>query len=255
MTIISLEELLSKARLSPYHKLLATDSDKECLAYYFQTLEGAAMMLPLFNLIEVILRNRLDLQIKSMAATGLLPLHGTITPDRWFESVTDGFSRSHSKVVNLGKQSKPPATTDDYIAQLDFGYYVYLLHDRHADATQKYCYIWRPGVLQAVFPGIMARPRSLNGLFGLLRQCEDMRNRLCHHEPMWKGRHSGKHGGYENIRQKFLLLFEVLRYLSPEMADIAISTALTGFSDVKQLFVSQCKDKYSDNLESVKFLS
>ena len=156
-------------------------------------------MLVLFNLIEVVLRNRLNTQIISLVKNGALPLHGGRMSDRWFESVTDGFSRSHCKVINLSRRKLPPNTSDDYIALLDFGYYVYLLHDRHADPTMPYHYIWQPGVLEKVFPGTVTKPRKLNGLFGLFLQCDSIRNRLCHHEPMWKGRLTGKKGGYENI--------------------------------------------------------
>lgn len=261
MPSISLSDLFSVPRMTAYKNFLGTADDQACLAYYFQTLEASSKMLHLFNLIEVILRNRLNKQIKDLALSGALPLKPTlssngykITPDTWYESVTDGFSRSHCKVMNLTKRFKNKkimATADDYIAQLDFGYYVYLLHARHADPRHKFSYIWQPNILQAVFPGIVTKPRNLNGLFGLLLKCDDMRNRLCHHEPMWKGRLPD---GFENIRQKFSLLLEILEYLSPEMKDIVISTELAGFDDVRHLFVNRCKNKYKKLLSSVVFL-
>ena len=57
-----------------------------------------------------------------------------------------------------------------------------------------------------------------------------------------------------NIRLKFTLLLEVLWYLSPEMATLATTTGLVGFTDVKQLFVSRCKDKYTGKLTDVNVL-
>ena len=260
MASITLCDLFSKPRIAAYYNAFKIKDDRECLALYFQTLEASSKMLHIINLIEVILRNRLHAQIKQLADNGLLPMRKdtssgmTISPDFWFKSVTDGFSRSHLKVVRLSNRFNNFGiipTADDYIAQLDFGYYVYLLHQRHEKPQNKFNYIWQPGVMHNVFPGAIKHKRTLSGLFGLLLQCDDIRNRLCHHEPMWKGKLPDC---YENIRQKFRLLLDILEFLSPDMKQIVLDTEIAGFYDVKQLFVTRCRNKYKNRMASVVFL-
>lgn len=234
---ISLNDIFSKARLAPYFSVFKPASEAECLAIYFQIHEASVKMLNILNIIEVTLRNRIDTQVINLINGGKMQ-HSQYAASEWYKYVPVTPMR-----LTYGQYT----THDDDIARSDFGFWTNMLHRDYDNPHKPWRYIWEPSVIAAVFPGNKIKDRE--GLWKAFSNCKEIRNRLCHHKPIWKKRAKHnmpptKQDALNNIRLKYIFLLDCLGFLSPDMKQIVLDTEYAGFEHPSQLFVSRCRNKY-----------
>ena len=76
-------------------------------------------------------------------------------------------------------------------------------------------------------------------LYKKFRKANDMRNRLCHHEPMWKDRYAAKtplHRIVLKVKAKYNLNLYLLNSMAPEMKEGLLFSGVLGFRDIDEHF-------------------
>jgi len=183
---------LSLPRLSNYRSFFNAANSAEALGLYHWNEDLSALFFRLVCLIEIILRNRVH-RVMSMR-------HGTVGTREsrdWYMHVALN-PRSKAKIAEIthfrrGKQlllRVPAKSPDDVISQLSFGFWPHLLHLREDITGQQLD--WGQ-ILIEIFPGHRQRHptywekvKHRDVLFARLDLCNDIRNRVAHHEPIWK---------------------------------------------------------------------
>lgn len=253
----SLDTAFSTPRINVYRAVMNCSNDKECLALYLGMMDISSSMLSLLHILETVFRNRLDREIVSLVNTNALPSRKGTSPREWYNSVTffphGSYSDniSHRKVLKAVKTALSP---DDVISRLDFGYWVYLLDSRHENPLSPSHYIWQPGIQSRVFPN--SHGKTIRDFFNDFRKAGDMRNRLCHHEPMWKDRKTrSRSHAFNNIRLKFSFLLSLLRSICEESYCMVLETRILGFEDPNELFTDESLfSKYYSRIDVLKRL-
>lgn len=185
-------QALSHARLSNYRSFFGATDDIEALGLYQWNSELSTELFRVICLVEVALRNQfhraMSLRYGVMGGSG---------SKDWYEHVALS-PLSKSKVQGIthfkhGPSLLPRAPTpspDDVVSGLSFGFWPHLL-DLRLDVLANRV-DWGP-ILLDVLPGHRQRQAShwakqkhRDTLFGRLDLCNELRNRIAHHEPVWK---------------------------------------------------------------------
>lgn len=253
----SLDTAFSTPRINAYRTVMNCSNDKECLALYLAMMDISSSMLSLLHILETVFRNRLDREIVSLVKAKALPLRKGTSTREWYSSITffpngsHSENTSHRKVLKVVKEASSP---DDVISRLDFGYWVYLLAPRHENPLSPLHYIWQPGIPSKVFTN--PRGKTIRDFFNDFRKAGDMRNRLCHHEPMWKDRKTrSRSHAFNNIRLKFSFLLSLLHSICEESHRMVLETRVLGFGDPNELFTDESLfNKYHNRIDASKRL-
>ncbi|MBY0380977.1 MAG: hypothetical protein K2W78_03525 [Xanthobacteraceae bacterium] len=163
---LSLEKTLSTKRLDKYLIAMGGDLDKSLKLYEENMRLAEAFYTPL-QCLEVCLRNTLNCR--------LTMTFGADWPTNGKPPLTEGAGLSIQKAIN--DLPSNAHTTDDIIAELNFGFWVGLIGPPY-DAT-----LWR----QTLFKGFAAigggqKRGTVHGRLNALRR---FRNRVAHHEPIF----------------------------------------------------------------------
>ena len=185
-------QALSHARLSNYRSFFGATDDLQALALYQWNDELSACLFRTISLVEVVLRNQFH---KAFSLRyGVVGGYGS---KDWYEHVALApIARNKIKdITNFrhGTQQLPriPAPSpDDVVSALTFGFWPHPL-DLKKDALHQNI-DWGP-ILLDVLPGhrqrqatYWAKQKHQDGLFARLDLCNGLRNRIAHHEPIWK---------------------------------------------------------------------
>jgi Abi-like protein len=192
MKIVAIPALIaaiSAPRLGSYRKFFQPKTDEELLGIYrwHEDLCGAFSR----NLawVEVVLRNRFHEALSRRFGAGIAG------PSRdWYNHIQLS-SRSRDSVRKIthtqnGNPRRPAATPDDVVAKLTFGFWPALLDlEKDIRGTR----IAWGDILIEVVPGHRQSAAAYwqklahrDALFARLDLCRDLRNRIAHHEPIWK---------------------------------------------------------------------
>lgn len=185
---------------------------------YLWNLAIAEAAYPTLHLVEIALRNRLDAAIAHQAGA-----------PNWFELPNVVHEDDREDVANaqarLVRASKDPHDPGRVVAELMFGFWVALLARRYADpATAAPRRLW-PALLERAFPNIqagLARGQT-RGIMELRRRFHLIvlfRNRVSHHEPVWRG--LTLDGQHHSITELQSLTLDALDWLSPESAALLV---------------------------------
>jgi hypothetical protein len=185
-------QALSHARLSNYRSFFGATDDGEALGLYQWNDDLSAGIFSTIKQLEVVLRNQFHHAMSQRyGAAG-----GQGSKD-WYAHVALN-SKSKDKIKGIthhyrGSQLVPrvPAPSpDDVVSGLTFGFWPRLL-DLTVDIHQQPV-AWGP-ILVDVLPGhrqrqasYWAKPKHRDALFARLDLCNELRNRIAHHEPIWK---------------------------------------------------------------------
>lgn len=208
---------------------------------------GAALYSPL-QILEVALRNSLH---------DALTLH--YNNPRWYENkyafrirsdqdTTWVKIRSAVSAVQLVTPLAAPDAPGRVIAELDFGFWTTLLTRRYASPAsvrQKWSPIW-PALLPLAFPyfpnatGTKRDRETIAKRFGSIRQ---LRNRVSHHEPIWKGHTDPNTQKRTPLIEHYDGILEALGWIHPDAVHFA--TALSTFPSVYEQGVGPYKTTLS----------
>ena len=208
---------LSKLRLKTYrthlteaeHGLTTAQAVK---AYFLLNDISQHFFVPM-QLVEVVFRNRLNDHLKA-----------TRKNPHWYKTVpaTETSRRLVENAIGQAQREKesPKPAADDVICRLTFGFWTHLLDAPHCDAARQDHFIWDQHTFRSLFPGA---PADI-GLGKVRRRLQDLnklRNRLFHHEPIWRSdRVNSVETAITEMQSKYDDLLEILGWFSPEKLDL-----------------------------------
>jgi hypothetical protein len=233
----------SPARLSNYRKFFRTQSDAEVIGVYQWNEDLSSALARLVGLIEIVLRNQFH-----QALSQRYPPGATGTSTDWYHHIRlSGKSLDSVRALTRENEGKGPPKVqqpkpDDVVAKQTFGFWPYLL-----DVQKDQAGVLLPwgNILVTVLPGHRQTDPSYwavrahrDELFARIELCGRLRNRLAHHEPIWKlgklreetrardGRvpkvlaHSPRKPpeALQRLHMIYERLTELLTWLSPELA-------------------------------------
>lgn len=178
LPVHALSEIISPLRLGTYLNSAGHDAQRALHLYIWNAQIGEAFHIPI-QAVEVGLRNRVS--------DGLARAYGA---DWWQESSflqqAGDHARSDLETVIRRLYSKgKDRTTGQIVASLSFGFWVGMLHKRHVPA------IWSKHLNEA-FPHLPQRI-ACSDLHREVREVGDLRNRIWHHEPIFRRDLSSDH--------------------------------------------------------------
>lgn len=259
-----MKEFISAPRLSTYKSLLRLKSDDHALRAYYWNKSLSAALYPALQALEVTLRNALNVAVKS-AHTGS---YGG--DDWWFEHIVadvqnikirkmppskskhwikpdgnGGYTRKRHSYFeqqilkmqkDLNSEGRVPIRHDDVLSRLMFGFWCGLLGEDFEDVTTK-SLLW-PNLLTEVFPNTPHKPKRLR-IEKTLNKIRDLRNRLSHHEPIWKFYHLLQDGSPDYskpvgglaaslglLEKSYNDILEFIRWISQERYDAFIDAKM-----------------------------
>jgi hypothetical protein len=209
------EKVLSTERLSKF-KLAASEPRWEALARYAWNVAVSEAFYPLLHAFEVVLRNQVY-----AAGHAAYPAKASQDIHCWLDAVPSplhpkygisGVANAKQKLFGnrAGAAAPLPArgfTPGDLVAALDFGFWTGMFSSYYAWRSPRDPRLW-PQRLNTVFPHGPKLTR-VQAISGPLNEIRHLRNRIFHHEPIWK------RPNLTADRQKIL---EMLGWMSPETA-------------------------------------
>jgi len=203
MTIAAILDSISQHRFETYKSSVFNGaSEEECLGIYLWNKQLAGAFLPALQIIEVSLRNAIctakrrheETLIEQRAPAADWPVLKSRIDDQWFVTVmTQQNNRDSWRAVETAKsqlrKDRKPLTTENLIAKLTFGFWVSMVNRDYSDGHASYLHLW-PHLIPEVFPNALDKkqgtPLSVNRIGSDLRDINTLRNRLSHHEPLWR---------------------------------------------------------------------
>lgn len=184
-------DAISHARLSNYRTFFSPADDGETLGLYQWNDDVSGSLFRAMSLLEIVLRNQFHKALGSR--------YGAVGPTGgkdWFNHLNLN-PDSREKVNKLTHRKRhgtwlprnPMPSPDDVVSKLTFGFWSHLL-DVTSDAMGR-ALKWGD-ILVDVVPGHRMRLASQwkqaerDALFARLDLCNEVRNRIAHHEPIWK---------------------------------------------------------------------
>lgn len=225
---------LSAERLGSYSTVLGEPLQDVVGRYCWNMALAESLYAPL-HCLEIAFRNSIH------AATSAAPFTATGSPvgDFWFKDASILVSPKSRKMAldaEIAIKGKgKAATAGQVVAALNFGFWVSLLKKTYAEnpanaralglararGVKANQYPLWPALTSQVFPHFRppgGNPRAGRSmLFNRLDAIREFRNRVMHHEPIWRGRAGGLAGNYVPLSDVFDEIMEVLGWISPEM--------------------------------------
>ncbi|MBE5458319.1 hypothetical protein E3G52_005227 [Mycobacteroides abscessus] len=197
---LPLEELISPARYQRYRAAAWGDTARAARLYMWNCDLSAAYW-PSIALVEVAIRNAIDIQLCShLGVTRDVGWHGDVLAERPRIHLTEKEREKVKKSIesfdrrnNSPGQPRVEATGGDIVADLSLGFWVSLVGEglprQHANVYDYFQKLWRPFLYRA-FPHYEPGLRSAGELRNHLRTFELLRNRIAHHEPIFTLNHT-----------------------------------------------------------------
>lgn len=164
-----IESRLSAARMAPYLTAVAGDSDG-ALELYVWNLKVSAAFYADLSTAEVILRNAIDGALQAKFGRGR----------SWFDNV----NLSNSSLAHLNAATDRAAAAghrshDDIVAQLSFGFWRSLL-------TKYYRSTLWPVIRKSFLSDPSRQVASAEGIYQMVDELGYLRNRIAHHETIFR---------------------------------------------------------------------
>jgi hypothetical protein len=196
INLSEIEKHISTARLSSYRSLNPTGTIEEIIGLYYWNKAISANFFPAIQCLEVTLRNAIHTAATSHFSNGA-----------WYDPLVSGvanelYANGHLRTMRNGQREKSKSeiklqdakwklqrarkavTPSGVIAELSFGFWVSLITSQYEDINTR-LKLW-PNLTQTVFPHTVGTERNVGFLFNKYNNIRDTRNRLSHHEPLWK---------------------------------------------------------------------
>jgi hypothetical protein len=178
------ETLISKPRLASYHQYFKTKDINEAIGYYMWNCDLAANYSVLLGFFEILLRNKIHAALSSFYS------RSTSQNIDWYNKFAlKGRAQQQVNKILCDKHNKPlavPPKPDEVVSRLTFGFWPALFNN----IDQRYFDVIMPSVFSnhplnsnpLEWKDKPKRRQALRPLFEL----NDFRNRIAHHEPLWK---------------------------------------------------------------------
>lgn len=205
MTIQAITESLSTARFATYQlPILGGTSPEQCLGIYLWNKQLASAFLPALQIIEISLRNAIyqswiaheEEQIELNFQQHDWAKEKNKIDKLWF---VNAFTKQNNFIAWNNIQTAAKQLTfeekllnvENFISKLTLGFWVSLVHKDFDIQKNSYLTLW-PHLRNRVFPNAInsttGTPLSINSIGNELKEINKIRNRLSHHEPLWRNK-------------------------------------------------------------------
>lgn len=192
-------DLLTPARMASYERSMGTVDG--ALRLYEWNMRVAASVLELSAMVEVVMRNALDRELRSWAA------RRTARGDWFDEAPLDDHGRDD--VATARSRAARGARRDEshgrVVAELSFGFWRYLVGSRYHTS------LWVPALHRAFPHGPRDLRKRRAAVERRMGQLHNVRNRAAHHEPIHQ----------RDLRRDFADAIELLGWVDPVAAEWA----------------------------------
>lgn len=193
----ALQVSLPAVRLGSFRMEL-TESADVTLARYAWNVELCEAMYPALHYFEIGLRNNVDRSLQTK-----------FKRQQWYRvggvlgaEDGDAVGKAMDKII----ARKKVATHDRIVAELSLGFWINLFSNRYEEK------IWHSGEsLRTAFPNMPKYLRNAKSIGKSLEVIRSFRNRIFHHEPIWK----------TPIREMHKLISDYTSFLNPRMTSLA----------------------------------
>lgn len=201
---------LAQARLSTYLAPLGHTLTKDSTRAHFLLNDISQHFYVPLQLIEITLRNKINHHVTQK-----------LNRATWYDLLpttkTSQDMVSEAKRLAAAEVSGRPVNSDDVVCRLMFGFWAYMLDTQYRNTADPQRFIWSQHDFKKVFDGA---PAGIN--IGLvmqrLKNINDLRNRLFHHEPVWRTpRVASVDHAITTLKHKYNDMIEVLHWMSPEL--------------------------------------
>lgn len=220
--------LVSTPRLTFYEQYLNCDTEWKKIGTYFAFQDISGSFYPLIQMVEVGLRNAIN--------TIAIDQYGS---DRWFDHIpTTEKSRTAVQYATRKAQDEcATPTAHDIVARLTLGFWVYMLDADYRNSNNP-SYLWTPENKKKAFPNAKnpwGNDLSVSAIFDELQKLLKLRNRLFHHEPIWKKHNCNSlQKAVDNVIKDYNFLLKTLNSISSVKYD------LMELMESPKKFYSQC---------------
>lgn len=194
----AIRSALSSVRLDKF-RLHGSESDCDVLARYCWNLALGMAFVPVLHMVEVTLRNTVDVVAQKTAGT--VAPHGGVPS--WLDLRPSLLHAGHQqKVIEAKAELRArgkPLSPGRLIAELSFGFWMKMFdvfYDQGAGRRGHGWPLWTPANLHAGFPNMPKRNRQ--DIRDRLDEIRVFRNRVSHHEPIF---HLNLHQMHLHCRQ------------------------------------------------------
>ncbi|WP_432341901.1 Abi family protein [Yersinia enterocolitica] len=226
----AIETYVSRARIRSYTALTTNGSLEQCIGAYIWNKRVGAALFPLLQCLEVTIRNAVHNSAASYFNTpdwfdpltklaghdyfqSFIAQHTAKGADFYRIGVSKG-SRKGKKIwtsrhENMLLQAKKklrdagkPLDANAIVAELMFGFWVGMFEKNYHDLNFNNR-LW-PHLEPIVFPNLLPSQRRHNSIHNILHPIKELRNRMAHHEPIWK------HPSVSNVSAAIQMLKETI---------------------------------------------
>jgi len=185
------ESIIAKPRLASYKGYFHARSLEEAIGLYMWNGELSACFATLISIFEISLRNQVH------RAMSLHYSNGTSTSFHWYDRIRGQLKvQSKNKIDDVRHEGphnrrtlrNPAPSPDEIVSRVSFGFWPNILGaiDRRVNFADK--------IFPAIFPhhSLNANPldwtnsAKLTAALAFIHELNTFRNRIAHHEPIWK---------------------------------------------------------------------
>lgn len=170
---------ISTQRLEIYEDYFSCSSKAEALGMYLWNQRVSSEFSCIIQIIEISLRNSIyNAYIEKKS-----------NDEEWFVKYSRALPKSEEGrrqidyVIDKQLSHKAQYSINDVISRLPFGYWTSMCRDEHNESISGSLELW-PSLLPFVFKGRTSE--SQDDIFHLIVQVNKFRNRISHHEVIWK---------------------------------------------------------------------
>jgi hypothetical protein len=209
--ILKIISNISTPRIKTYEDLGFKENDEEVLFAYFSIQEISSHFFVPLQVLEIGLRNSIHNALKKHFSKKW-------PEQKWYDIVQlSDISKQTLISAKAATEKKCGAdySDDDLISNITFGFWVYMLDEQHRDPKNPHSF-WNQ-ISGTVFPGKGAK--KIKEIFVILKQVNLIRNRLYHHEPVWKKKGPGEYSykkAIDILKKDYYKIMKTLDMLAPE---------------------------------------
>lgn len=197
ISLAAVQRALSESRFEAY-RTHSDESLEAVLGRYRWNLALCMALYPALGLLEVSLRNNLHGALARYYETDAWY---DLTPEKLAPREQDSIKQAKNELRKQGKREEP----DRLVAELNLGFWTSLLSKEYEQQ------LW-PRLLIPAFPQMPRRERTRARVAARLHEIRRLRNRVSHHEPIYK---------LGNLMQRYDHIQEAITWLAPALAAAA----------------------------------
>jgi len=230
-------KLISPNRLNVYKKFFEVSTDQECLGLYFWNQKINNEFNSAIQIIEISLRNSIMSTINEKRPE----LSGDNFINHFKGLVESNESRRQIEYAEKKCQKKNNYSINDIVALLPFGFWANLCSNEHDATNPDSLQLW-PTHENDIFPTLSI---SMGALYENISRVNALRNRISHHEVIWKNKNAFHTDWLTNtIIDNYTACLEVAK--SIHIDNLKLFEIIEGINNIEVLCQEETITKYKN---------